>query len=381
MSKGANGSGTIRQRNDGRWEARITVGRDPATGKQIQKSIYGKTQTEVSKKLREVCKEVDDGIYKESVKYTVKDWAILWLNEYTGNLKPLTVKQYTSYINNHIIASIGNVKLIRLDTPIVQKFYNRLVKEGLTPKTIKNIHGILHSMLETAVEVGYIRVNPSGACRLPKVEKKQVKPLENTDISNLLGALKGDKYESLYTVDLFTGLRQSELLGLTWDCIDFKRGTMHVYRQLQHDKNNYYFASLKNGKSRTVALAPFVLNVLKNQKAWQTECQLKSYGLWDNKDDLIFTNELGGHLTQSNTYKRFKAIVRSIGIPEARLHDLRHTFAVSSLQSGNDIKTVQESLGHHSSAFTLDVYGHVTEQMRKDSADRLENFINSVRPV
>lgn len=381
MARGAQGNGTIRQRKDGRWEARVTVGRNPSTGKQIQKSIYGKTQAEVSKKLRELCKEVDDGIYKEPVKYTVKDWAEIWLNEYTGNLKPLTVKQYTTYINNRIVKNMGSVKLTRLDTPIIQRFYNQLTKEGLSPVTIKNIHSILHSMLETAVEVGYMRTNPSNVCRLPKPEKKQIKPLENADISKLLEALKGDKYESLYTVDLFTGLRQGELLGLTWDCIDFKKGTMYIYRQLQFNKGSYYFTSLKNGKTRTIALAPYVLNILRNQKAWQAECQLKSYGMWNNKDDLVFTNELGGHLTQNYTYRHFKKIVSSIGIPDARLHDLRHTFAVSSLQSGNDVKTVQEALGHHTAAFTLDVYGHVTEEMRKASADRLETFINSVKPV
>lgn len=381
MARGAQGNGTIRQRKDGRWEARITVGRNPSTGKQIQKSIYGKTQAEVSRKLRELCKEVDDGIYKEPVKYTVKDWAEIWLNEYTSNLKPLTVKQYTTYINNRIVKNMGSVKLTRLDTPIIQRFYNQLTKEGLSPVTIKNIHSILHSMLETAVEVGYMRTNPSNICKLPKSEKKQIKPLENADISKLLEALKGDKYESLYTVDLFTGLRQGELLGLTWDCIDFKKGTMYIYRQLQFNKGSYYFTSLKNGKTRTIVLAPYVLNILRNQKAWQAECQLKSYGMWNNKDDLVFTNELGGHLTQNYTYRHFKKIVSNIGIPDARLHDLRHTFAVSSLQSGNDVKTVQEALGHHTAAFTLDVYGHVTEEMRKASADRLETFINSVKPV
>lgn len=381
MAKSPQGSGTIRQRKDGRWEARVTIGHDPATGRQVQKSIYGKTQTEVSKKLRQLCKEVDDGIYKEPVKYTVKDWAEIWLKDYSTNLKPLTVKQYTSYIKNHIIAKMGAVKLIRLDAPIIQRFYNQLVEDGLTPKTVKNIHGILHLMLETAVEVGYIKTNPSSVCKLPKIEKKQIKPLENEDLINFLNAIQGDRYETLFLVDLFTGLRQSELLGLTWDCIDFDRGTMYVYRQLQKNNGTYYFASLKNGKSRTISLAPSITKALKTQKSWQAECRLKSYDMWKNDDDFVFTDELGKHLTQSNTYKRFKHIVESIGVSSARFHDLRHTYAVAALQSGDDIKTVQETLGHHTAAFTLDVYGHVTEQMRKESAARMENFIKSVKPV
>ena len=381
MRRNAKGSGTIRQRKDGRWEARFTVGHDPATGKQVQKSIYGKTQAEVSKKLRQYCKEVDDGTYKEPVKYSVKDWASIWLSDYTTNLKPLTLKQYTSYMNNHIIAKIGAVKLVQLDAPIIQRFYNQLTASGLSPKTVKNIHGILHSMLETAAEVGYIRSNPSSVCKLPKIKKTQIKPLENEDLINFLNAIKGDAYETVYLVDLFTGLRQGEILGLTWDCADFDKGTLYIYRQLQKNNREYYFATLKNGKTRKITLAPTIITALKNQKTWQTECRLKSYGMWSNDEDFIFTNELGHHLTHSNVYKHFKRIVTEIGIPYARFHDLRHTYAVAALQIGDDIKTVQENLGHHTAAFTLDVYGHVTEQMKKDSAARMETFINSVKPV
>lgn len=381
MARSPQGSGTIRQRKDGRWEARYTVGHDPATGKQVQKSIYGKTQAEVSRKLRQVCREVDEGTYKEPVKYTVKDWAEIWLNDYSTSLKPLTAKQYRSYINNHIIVKIGAVRLTQLDAPTIQHFYNQLVKDGLSPKTVKNIHGILHIMLETAAEVGYIKNNPSSVCKLPKITKKEIKPLENDEVLKFLNAIRGDRYETLFLVDIFTGLRQSEILGLTWDCVDFEKGLLYVYRQLQKNNSAYYFASLKNGKSRTVALAPSILNALKAQKAWQAECRLKSYDMWSNDDNLIFTDELGKHLTHSNVYKHFKKIAESIGIPDARFHDLRHTYAVAALQSGDDIKTVQESLGHHTAAFTLDVYGHVTEKMRKESAARMENFINSVKPV
>lgn len=134
-------------------------------------------------------------------------------------------------------------------------------------------------------------------------------------------------------------------------------------------------------KRDNVPLAPSIVQVFKKQKALQAEQQLKSYGLWDNADNLIFTDAQGKHLTHSNLYKHFKKIVESIGIPDARFHDLRHSYAVTSLQSGNDVKTVQEALGHHTAAFTLDVYGHVTEQMRKESAARLEGFIQNIKPI
>ena len=99
---------------------------------------------------------------------------------------------------------------------------------------------------------------------------------------------------------------------------------------------------------------------------------------WNNSWDLVFTNELGGHLCHCTVYKKFKAIVSEIGMPEERFHDLRHSFAVASIESGDDIKTVQSNLGHATASFTLDVYGHVSQKMRQQSADRMEEFIQKV---
>lgn len=93
---------------------------------------------------------------------------------------------------------------------------------------------------------------------------------------------------------------------------------------------------------------------------------------------MVFTNMTGGYLSYRTVYDCFKRIVATIGAPELRFHDLRHTFAVTSLRAGDDIKTVQGNLGHHTAAFTLDVYGHVTEEMKKDSAQRMEGFIRGV---
>ncbi|MFT9078440.1 tyrosine-type recombinase/integrase [Ethanoligenens sp.] len=100
--------------------------------------------------------------------------------------------------------------------------------------------------------------------------------------------------------------------------------------------------------------------------------------MWDNPDNLVFTNEVGGHLTHVTVYKNFKRIVKSLGLEEARFHDLRHTYAVASLASGDDYKTVQENLGHQTAAFTLNVYGHVTEKMKEQSAQRMEGFIKGI---
>ncbi len=382
QTRNAQGGGTIRWRSDGRWEARYTKGRDPGTGKQIQKSIYGKTQAEVRKKLQQACIAIDEGTYMEPSKLTVGEWLEIWVENYTENLKPYSKKSYNTQIKKHIKPALGAIKLTSLNTVEIQRFYNRLLKgvednEPLSPKTIKNIHGVLHKALKQAVEIGYLKYNVSEACKLPRVQKVNIKPLEEKEIAAFLEAVKGHQYENIYVVDLFTGMRQGEILGLTWDCINFKNGTIFIYRQLQKIEGEYRFVSLKNDKARRIMPAPAVMRVLQNQKRIQNEWKLKASTAWENSE-LVFTNQLGGHLSHFTVYKHFKRIVREIGVPNARFHDLRHSYAVVALQAGDDLKTVQETLGHHAASFTLDVYGHVSERMMRDSSKRMEEFIKGI---
>ena len=135
--------------------------------------------------------------------------------------------------------------------------------------------------------------------------------------------------------------------------------------------------SLKNNKTRTISPAPFVMDTLREQRRIQNGWRLLAGSAWVN-NDFVFTNELGEHLKKQTLYTQFKKVVASLGLPKTRFHDLRHTYAVSAIQSGDDIKTVQENLGHHTAAFTLDVYGHVTEKMKQDRADRMEKFIKGI---
>ncbi|MDP4120150.1 MAG: site-specific integrase [Bacillota bacterium] len=392
-NRNAQGAGSIRKKtviSKGKeytyWEARYTAGVDPGTGKQVQKSVSGKTQKEVREKLQAVSVTLNEGTYTEPSKLTVSAWLDIWLSEYTGELKTLSLSTYTGHINNHIKPELGAVKLQALSTSQVQKLYNKLQKgsdseEPIAPKTIKNIHGVLHKALAQAAELGYIKYNPAGPCKLPRIVKTEVKPLEEKQIALFLQAISGHTYERLYIVDLFTGLRQGEILGLTWDNVNFQAGTIHICKQLIHEKakgGRYIFGTLKNDKTRLITPAPSVMRVLQEQKQIQTEWQLKAGPLW-NDTGLVFTSEFGGHLCHVTVYKQFKRIAKNIGIPSARFHDLRHTYAVAALQSGDDVKTVQETLGHHTAAFTLDVYGHVSERMKKESAERMEQFIKGVR--
>lgn len=387
QTRNAQGAGTIRQRSDGRWEARCTVGRDSGTGKQIQKSIYGATQKEVRQKLQQMCNDLNNGTYLEPSKLTVAGWIDTWLTDYLGNVKPYTLKSYRERANIHIKPALGAIKLTSISAPSIQKFINSLSKateerKALSPKTIKNIHGVLHKALQQAVIIGYLHFNPADNCTLPRITKKEIKPLEQEDIVRFMKAIEGHKFEYLYLVDLFTGMRQGEILGLTWENVDFESGTILVCQQLQKQPkpdSRYILTSLKNDKSRKIAVARTVMETLRKQKRKQLFDRMAAGVLWKpDIEGLVFTNEFGCHLTHITVWKQFHDIVSSIGLSEARFHDLRHTYAVSSIQAGDDIKTVQENLGHYSASFTLDVYGHVTDRMKQDSADRMERYIKKI---
>ena len=382
-TRNAQGAGTIRQRKDGKWEARYTIGRHPGTGRQIQKSVYGKTEQEVRKKLTQVTAAIDAGVYTAPSKMTVGQWLDIWLAEYVkGVVKPSTLYSYEMQCRNHVKPALGAVKLSALSAHTIQALYNKLHREsGLSAKTVKNIHGILHKALKQAVLLGYIKVNPTDACVLPRVVKQEIKPLDEANIAAFLKAIKGHKYETLYLVTLFTGMRQGEVLGLKWDSIDFKNKTLLIHQQLQRDKTKgggCYFAPLKNDKSRLISPPPFILDALREHRRQQLEMRLRAGELWENQD-LVFTNEIGGHLIHQSVHRAFKKIVTPLGLPAARFHDLRHTYAAAALQAGDDVKTVQDNLGHHTAAFTLDVYGHVTDKMKQDSANRMQRFYEEVK--
>lgn len=382
--KGAKGGGTIRKKTVTRsgkeytyWESRITTGRDPGTGKQIQRSFTGKTQKEVREKMQAAAVEVNQGTYTAPQRMTVGGWMDIWAADYLGGVKPATAGIYRGNIKNHIKPALGAVRLDQLHPHTVQGFVNGL---ELSPASVRLAYKVLHMALEKAVELDYIPRNPAARCELPRLDQKEIHPLDDQQVAALLAAAKGGSLEYLITVALFTGLRQSELLGLTWGAVDFQRGTIHVNKQLARLEHRAagLFISPKSGRARTITAAPSAMTALKHQRARQAEMQLRAGPMWANPYGLVFTSALGGPLEHWTAENGFKRIATAAGLEGVRFHDTRHTYAVNAIRAGDDIKTIQGNLGHATAAFTLDRYGHFTERMAQDSAARMEGFIKDV---
>lgn len=381
MARGraTNGSGTQpRQRKDGLWEVRYCAGFDPGSGKIIRKSIYGKTAAEVAEKLRAVTAAVDAGTYLEPQRMQLGAWLDTWLREYCGAIKAGTLKAYSDNVKNHIKPGLGAVRLCDLQPHEVQHFVNSLRRKELSPKSIKNIHGVLCKALSEAVRIKYIASNPASGCILPKTIREEIHPFEADEIRSFMRAIHGNPSEEIFFVALNTGMRLSEILGLRWSRVDLKKGMIRVDAQMLVKRGSEAARELgspKNSKPRTFKPAPAVIDCLRSVERKQKEWRLKAGSMWCNGLGLVFTNEAGQEIPHATVEHRFARVLEEAGIEAHRFHDLRHTFTVESLRAGVDVKTVSEMLGHSSVSFTLDVYGHVTTAMQDEAAARLQAVI------
>ena len=374
-TRAASGAGSIRKvekvKNGKKytyWEARATVGTDPGTGKQIQRTFSGKTQKEVREKMQAAAAAVNTGDYFEPSKMTVGAWLDLWLKDYTGDKKYLTVKHYTAQIETHIRPALGAVKLGKLTTPQIQGFYNELGRTGhkiekkdkktgkvtvtfepLSTKSVRNIHGILTKVLHTAVAVGYIKNNPADRVTLPRVEKKEIHPLDDEQVAAFFKAAGDDEYRYLLRLIPFTGLREAEAMGLTWDCVDFDAGTLKINKQLVKRPNSaggFTLAETKNSKIRIVKPAPSVMQLLKEREREQIEQRFKAGELWEGwknekerKTALVFTTSTGSNLSPQTVYNHCKKVLERIGAGDRCVHDLRHPYVKHTTNMRNPTNT------------------------------------------
>ncbi len=383
--KAAAGSGTIRQRPNGKWEARFRY--TDEYGKTQRKSLYADTEREARRKLTAALSAADQNSYHQPERITVAAWLEQWLTTYCTDLKPNTVNTYRSRIEKDILPYIGTVQLGALKNAQIQRMLNTLSKgdeatgrKALAPKTVNCTHGVLHKALEQAKVAGLIAQNPSDGVKLPKMVKPELKPLMDDSLNAFVQAIRGHEFELVYLVALFTGLRQSEILGLQW--ADIEPGLITVRRQWQRNiRGGGYIIveSPKNRKPRKVTASDGVMELFAAQRRRQAAQRLAAGPLWEDEAGFVFTNGLGQPLHHGTVYKSFKKLVASIGIPESRFHDLRHSYAINALAAGDNVKSVADNLGHFSAAFTMDVYGETSEAMRARSRSIIDQVMEEAR--
>ena len=377
--KRANGEGSIRKRKDGRWEGRYTAGHDPETGKPVYRNVLGKTQSEVKEKLKTAIQETQSLDFSKTGQYTVGQWMDVWYENYAKiKVRPSSHQTYKGYIENHIKPNIGDIPLEKLTTLELQRLYKTLLTKGrvdrleskgqprgLSPKTVRNIHQILSSALKLAQEQRLILTNPAEGCALPKTEHREMKTLPMEQLQSFLREAKDSGVFALYYLELATGLRRGELLGLKWEDIDLEHGDLRVRRQIARINGKVVEAPLKTKNAyRTLPLAEDTISILNGQK--------KKVG----SSPWVFPSATGGPISPDSVLHMLHRVLKRAGLPQVRFHDLRHTFATLALQNGVDIKTVSGMLGHFSAGFTLDTYAHVTTSAQKAAANTMGKLLS-----
>ena len=329
----ANGEGNLRKQKDGRWEGRYTAGRAPETGRAIYKNVLGKTQAEAKAKLKQAIEEAKGLDTAKVGRYTVGQRMKVWFEHYAKiKVRPSSHQTYRGYIDNHIKPNIGKVPLEKLTSLELQKFYKKLLEQGrvgrlesrhqakgLSPKAVRNIHQIISSAMNLAREQKLITANPAEGCALPRLEHKEMKTLLVEQLQSFLRESKDSGVFELYYLELATGLRRGELLGLKWVDIDLERGDLRVRRQIARINGEVVEAPLKTKNAyRTLPLAEDTIDVLKAQRK-------KAGG-----SPWVFPSPTGGPISPGSVLHMLHRVLKRAGLPRVRFHDLRHTYAKST---------------------------------------------------
>jgi integrase len=356
------------------------------TGKPKRRYVYGDTQKAVRDQVRELIGQVENGTLTEPTKIVFGEWLRTWIQDYMKPaLRQTTWESYHTQVEKHLLPSLGHIPLRQVQTAHLQRLYNDKLQGGradgkqggLSPTSVRYIHAVAHGALEQALQEGLIVRNPAKAVRLPQKVKKQMRTLDGAGVSAFLSQARQTRYYAAFLLELATGLRRGELLGLRWQDIDFDAGTLRVEQQLVLTRDGIAFQAPKTPLSRRTIGIPET--AVKQLRVHRRESAQEKLLLGDLYDDcgLVFAHEDGRPVNPRAFTRVFERVVRRAGLPRMAFHDLRHTFATLSLQEGVSVRTIQETLGHHAASFTMTTYAHVTDSMRREATDKIGRLLES----
>ncbi len=376
------GEGLIRQRKDGRWEGRVVVGYDEKN-LPITKNVTAKTKHECVEKLDALKESLGKSTDKICADMPFGEWMEFWYQTYSKpGLRPSTQEGYENHIYKHIIPALGRIPLNKLTQNDLELFYAQLKKcgrisrtdiygEGLSDRTVRACHGCCYTALARAVEDKLIRTNPAEGCKLPPKKGREMEILTPEEMQRLLIQAKEEGFYEMFLLDLATGMRRGELLALQWDDVNFTTGEVKISRQVQSVKGKLLISQPKTKSSvRSIILPPALLEVLR-------EYRKNANSRW------LFPSPVKKDTPRDPTScrKRLSKILEHAGCKHVRFHDLRHTFATHAIQYGMDVKTLAATIGHASVETTLNIYSHITDEMQKNAAQKIDQTIGAVTGV
>ncbi len=353
---------------------RVTVGRD-TNGKLIRKTVYGNTKLEVIKKMTTLQNEVFTGEYVKPDKMTASNWFLYWLKTYKINIKPRTYDSYEAIIKLYLIPNFEKKLLQQITTKDVQEIYNKCLKSEITANTIRKIHNVIKPALKQAIAEGILSKNPADHVQLPSINKKEIKVFTASEQLIFEQISKDYRIHEAFIVNLDTGLRTSEILALTWDCIDFNKKILTVKKNLvnvkdrENDKKILLVqdSTKTNNGVRTIPLTDRCTHLLKILKLKQQKLS-----------NIVFCNVKGGYILPRNYIRTFEKIITKAKLEKCSPHTMRHTFATRLFEAGVPAKTISQLLGHGSVSFTLDTYVSVLPDTKFEAINMLQTQMKSI---
>ncbi|MDF2588330.1 MAG: site-specific integrase [Anaerocolumna sp.] len=385
-TKRDNGNGCIVQRKDGRWEARLQIGTKD-DGKPRIKSLYGKTESDVKKKLREYKIETAKGIYEVS-KINLSNYTDNWLKTYKYNsLKRSSYDRLENTYNHHIKDTIGYIQMGNITTHDIQKLLNEK-SNTLSFSSIKKIYELLNPLFKHAILLGDIKKNPMLGVIMPKkkdlnVQTKEIDIYSDEDIDKLIKTINSTftdkcklyRYSPIYIVLLNTGIRMGEALSIKWDQVNFNNKTLRIrenisYVKSREDEDNdnkrviiFTDTKTKNG-NRVIPL---------NSKAIEALKEIRRRNEIQNINSEYVVSDLNGNYVLPRNFSRtLEMLCNRAGVKFVGTHATRHTFASNAIRKGIDVKIVSEILGHSNIQLTYNRYVHIIQEQKMAAVQVLE---------
>ena len=383
--------GSVRKRGN-YWAYSFEIAKENGKRKRIERT-GGKTKKEALEALRKAILEYENaGSVIDESDMSVSDYFDYWFKEYVLiNCKPNTQVGYKRLIKNHIKPKIGIYKLKKITPAKLQELINTKYRDGFSKNYLSNLYGVLSGAFRNAVyPYQLIKENPMEFVKMPKYNQKLINNLEDLKIITLEQfntTLKRFPYGSNMHLPLqigfHTGMRVGEVMSLTWDCIDLEAQTIRVEKILYRNEfKQWIFGTPKTQSSyRTIRIGNTLTSLLRKFRTDQKANRLR-YGEYYIKQDYDFVClKENGELLTIDSIKYLSRIVNyELNIP-FKFHSLRHTHATMLLESGANIKDIQERLGHSKSSITMDVYSHVTKKMSSDTVSIFETKVISKLPT
>lgn len=372
------------RRRGTKWYYWIDRGADPATGRRRQVSKGGfRTEAEADKAMQGVMRDFETDRYVAPDKMIVRDYLLdEWLP--AQQVRDSTRASYRRVLESRIIPHIGGTKLQALTPVDVNRLYRKLEATDngrgapLSKRSIQYAHTLLRKALADAQRLDYVRRNVADNVDAPKSRAADAPALKRWNVSQLqafLNDAQADRLLALYFLAAVTGMRKSELLGLSWSNVDLKDGKLSVVRVLTKTDYDVSFGPPKTKRSkRTIKLDQATVAVLKAHRKAQAAERLVAHGVFEN-NDLVFCTELGKVIHPDRVSVQFTRRAKHLKLPLIGFRGLRHSFATLAIEAGEPMNAVSHRMGHFSPAVTLSIYAHVTGDMEESSAGVVSRLV------